>query len=185
MDAIPPGSELPSIRLFAADCRALPPEAFAARHAGAFLLLRGRPGGLQRPGDHPQWTLAGVPLAELAAETSRQSELDQVALPVRHRKPDSKKSLITLGRAESSDVCVPDLSVSVYHAFFLPRPDGGFVLQDAGSKNGTFVDDRRVPAQGKGPPAELASGCDLRFGGVGFQFLVAAQFQRLVRLVLG
>ena len=41
-----------------------------------------------------------------------------------------------------------DPSLSRTHARVRPDPDGGWVIVDAGSKNGTFVDEHRVSADG-------------------------------------
>src|SRR5690242_2597304 len=63
-------------------------------------------------------------------------------------------SMITVGRTQNNDIVVPDTAISKFHAFF--RLDGKSVeLADAGSRNGTFVDNRRLaPKQ----PVRLKAG---------------------------
>ena len=56
-----------------------------------------------------------------------------------------------VGRDEDCDLTLPDEKVSRKHVSLAVRGDGRVVLQDLGSTNGTFVDDRRVTR-----PVELA-----------------------------
>ncbi len=51
-----------------------------------------------------------------------------------------------VGRADDADVCVPDASVSRYHARFTAR-DGGVVVADNGSHNGTLVNGVRCESE--------------------------------------
>jgi hypothetical protein len=171
-------AELPCIQNFAQDCRELDPAGFRARHGGAFLLMHGADSSLSRPGVLPQWTVvSGV---APGAHGARDVATNYVVIALRQRRP-SRLGHIAVGRAESCDVVVPDVSVSLYHAFFREEPDGGFVLQDAHSKNGTFVDDERVPAQGKGPAVRVESGAEVRIGAMEFLFLGCAEFCELIR----
>jgi len=50
-----------------------------------------------------------------------------------------------IGRAPDNDIVVPDLSVSSYHAE-LRQVAGGYHIADLDSRNGTFVNERRVTA---------------------------------------
>jgi S1-C subfamily serine protease len=71
------------------------------------------------------------------------------------------KAYIGLGRHPLSDVRFDserDLDVSVRHAAILRKPDG-YVLQDLGSKNGTYVNGQRVATD-----TPLASGDVIGFG---------------------
>lgn len=49
-----------------------------------------------------------------------------------------EKEVVTVGRSRECDIQVEDLNVSRRH-FQVRRLEGGFVLEDLGSKNGTFV----------------------------------------------
>lgn len=53
------------------------------------------------------------------------------------------KPLVTIGRREGNDVCIDHMTVSGAHAK-VERGEGGFVLTDLGSSNGTFVNGVRV-----------------------------------------
>lgn len=54
-----------------------------------------------------------------------------------------QNSEILLGRHRSADIQFPDLSVSRYHAV-LTFSDGKFVLDDLGSKSGTYVNGKKI-----------------------------------------
>lgn len=54
---------------------------------------------------------------------------------------------ILVGRAPNNDVVLPYPSLSKLHAFFALE-SGRLTLTDAGSKNGTYVNDQPVPAAG-------------------------------------
>jgi len=49
------------------------------------------------------------------------------------------KSSTTIGRSVERDVMIDDGQISKLHAEVIRRPDGGFTLRDAGSRNGTRV----------------------------------------------
>jgi len=56
------------------------------------------------------------------------------------------QGVATLGRAESARVVLDDTSVSAHHAMLRPA-DGGWAIEDLGSRNGTLVNGRPVTAQ--------------------------------------
>ncbi|HOX42889.1 MAG TPA: FHA domain-containing protein [Myxococcota bacterium] len=183
MDSTSQGPALPRVRDFLQDSRALEEDAFRARHGAAFLLMLAATDELSQPGDVPQWTMGGG--APAPRQEAAQSDLDQAVLPVRHRRADSRKALLSVGRADSCDVVVPDLSVSLVHAFFREEAEGGFSLVDGGSKNGTFVEGKRVAPQGKGAPASVGAGSEVRIGNVRFMFLTCSLFRHLLRQFVG
>jgi sigma-B regulation protein RsbU (phosphoserine phosphatase) len=65
---------------------------------------------------------------------------------------------LKIGRSSTSDLVLQDLNVSRMHAELVRRSDGYFVL-DAGGKNGTFVNDKRIDA-----PTLLQPGDRVRLG---------------------
>jgi pSer/pThr/pTyr-binding forkhead associated (FHA) protein len=67
------------------------------------------------------------------------------------------KDITRLGRSPDSDVFLNDITVSRRHAE-VSREGHGFVIKDAGSLNGTYVNRERVDV------AELASGDELQIG---------------------
>jgi len=65
---------------------------------------------------------------------------------------------LRIGRASENDLVLKDLNVSRSHAAIARRTDGVYVL-DAGGKNGTFVNDRRISE-----PTRLSAGDRVRLG---------------------
>jgi pSer/pThr/pTyr-binding forkhead associated (FHA) protein len=65
---------------------------------------------------------------------------------------------VTIGRAASCDLVVVDNYVSNVHARIFAR-DGGWYLEDLGSTNGTFVNERKVSA-----PVSVGPGDTVRVG---------------------
>jgi pSer/pThr/pTyr-binding forkhead associated (FHA) protein len=82
-----------------------------------------------------------------------------------HLLPDT-----LLGRSERTDVCVDDRAVSSEHAR-LRWTGRAWVVRDLGSKNGTWVDGRRLEAGGS---AALAEGSSLALGSDAPQFHLAS-----------
>jgi hypothetical protein len=66
---------------------------------------------------------------------------------------------VIVGRDEGADLAIPDPDISRRHAAIRPAPDGGVIVEDLGSSNGTFVDGRRI-----GAPVTLTSPAKLQLG---------------------
>jgi serine phosphatase RsbU (regulator of sigma subunit) len=64
----------------------------------------------------------------------------------------------SVGRAPASDIVIADTHCSSCHAF-LERAGEGFLIRDAASKNGTFVNDRQIQS-----PELLSPGDEIRVG---------------------
>ena len=62
-----------------------------------------------------------------------------------------------IGRSPECEIFLDDVTVSRNHAVLIARPDG-FVVEDLGSLNGTFVNRRRIDT------AVLTSGDELQIG---------------------
>ena len=58
----------------------------------------------------------------------------------------SKRAEIVIGRGVECDVVIKDAKASRKHCR-LVRKEDGFLLEDLGSKNGTFVDGKRISEQ--------------------------------------
>lgn len=53
-------------------------------------------------------------------------------------------SVTDAGRSPRSDIFLDDVTVSRKHCQFLPREEGGHIVRDSGSLNGTYVNRERV-----------------------------------------
>jgi pSer/pThr/pTyr-binding forkhead associated (FHA) protein len=73
--------------------------------------------------------------------------------------------VVTVGRADDSSVVLDDVTVSRRHAQ-VERTDRGWVLRDAGSLNGTYVNHERINV------TLLAGGDEVQIGKYRFVFLV-------------
>lgn len=60
------------------------------------------------------------------------------------RTIDLFKPATTLGRRSDNDIVLPERSVSGHHCVFEHRGDDPWVVQDLGSRNGTFVNSQRI-----------------------------------------
>jgi sigma-B regulation protein RsbU (phosphoserine phosphatase) len=65
-----------------------------------------------------------------------------------------------LGRAADNDIPIPDPFCSSHHALIVPS-DAGFAVKDNGSKNGTFVNGKKILA-----PTDLKPGDEILIGSV-------------------
>ena len=74
---------------------------------------------------------------------------------------------VTVGRIDTNDVPLDDVSVSRFHAW-LQQDAKGWVLCDADSKNGTFCDGKRLEPKQKLPITDKAK---LKFGEVEVTFV--------------
>lgn len=83
-----------------------------------------------------------------------------------------------VGRGENRDLAIDHSTVSKRHAFFIrDERTGTFLLGDAGSTNGTFVNGQRVET---GKPVPLKDGMVVSFGDCDYLFLTPDGFTTLV-----
>lgn len=158
----------------------LPAASFAKLHGRAFLLLQ-RAGKvrLQTP-QRPQKTLASRPVLHTELPPTK-----YIVFPIRKTERSLIARFYSVGQTRTNDVVIRDVSVSKFHAFFQDAEDGGFLLQDARSTNGTFVNGERVPRQGQGDPVRVNPGDRIRFGNVEVTFMQADDFRELLLRVYG
>lgn len=103
---------------------------------------------------------------------------DTIAVPI-VRRPESQMAFVSIGRLEGNDIPIADVSVSKFHAF-IKEIGGADHILDAGSRNGTFVDDEAVPVQRQGQPLMLHSGARIRFGAVRTTYMSAGALSQLI-----
>lgn len=94
------------------------------------------------------------------------------------KRPGNAFDHISVGRTPNMDVVLPLLQVSKFHAYFTRDPSGQFTLADAGSKNGTWINARRV---GVRSPESVHDGDSIRLGAYRFTFFTQAGLLRMVK----
>jgi pSer/pThr/pTyr-binding forkhead associated (FHA) protein len=159
------GLRIEDLRL---DAARLSPEEFENRYGSAFLLLSST--GFKQPKSASSTEVLLLDMDEEIGE--RTAGVSVRVMPIRAAK-DSHTHLITIGRTAKNDVTIADISVSRFHAFFKRNPAGDFQLYDAGSTNGTIVNESSVCTKEAGPPTNVKSGDNVRFGQVDVTFLEA------------
>lgn len=150
------------------DARNLSRDEFEDRHGSAFMLLSTAELS-PVPGPSSTDVCLDIDGGKPAESTV---SLSLIVFPVRSNGR-SAGHLITVGRGSENDVVIPDVSISRFHAFAKQGANGEWLIQDAGSTNGTTVGGRSAPQQGHGSPVEMKAGDNLRIGQVELTFLDA------------
>ncbi len=165
----------------AADARGLDSAEVVERYASAFLLRQGGEGSLA-PSIAVMQTHAGLPaLSHTTRDEPGRNLLDYHVYAI--RKAGTSRfggDYIGVGRGENNDILVEDASISKFHAFIV-QETAGFSLSDAGSRNGTFVNDQRVGSYRDAKPVGLRDGDRVRLGEVRLTYLTADSLWRLLQ----
>lgn len=77
---------------------------------------------------------------------------------------------LTVGRTRNHDLVIIDDAVSKFHAS-LRIEHGTLMALDEGSRNGTTIDAKSVPARGAGAPVAVPPHATISFGTVGLVYL--------------
>ena len=77
------------------------------------------------------------------------------------RKFPLEKPVTTIGRSSMNDLPISDKMLSRQHARIVKDDDGGLVVEDLGSRNGTFLNGDRLAI-----PQPLKAGDRITLGGV-------------------
>ena len=91
-------------------------------------------------------------------------ELDQVEGTAGRRMHDINEEIVTVGRGQDSSIFLDDVTVSRRHAEVV-RGERGFLIRDAGSLNGTYVNRVRVDS------VDLRNGDEIQIGKYRFKFV--------------
>ena len=165
------------IEWFREDAERLSADEFESRHASAFLLLSATSLKQPKSGSATEVNLLDLGEADEAGE--RTAGLSVQVFPIR-AATNSLTHLVTVGRTPRNDLTIPDISVSRFHAFFRRTPDDRIQLHDAGSSNGTTVNGLSVCTKETGPPTDLETGDNVRFGQIDVTFLNAEALRSFV-----
>jgi pSer/pThr/pTyr-binding forkhead associated (FHA) protein len=113
----------------------------------AFPFLLGRPALVRPAGSRTLATDGGETAVRDTPQTTGAST-SPVLLAIR-KVQASFPNMITIGRTANHDIVIEDVQVSKFHAFFRVG-NGKMELFDAGSRNGTWVGDRKLEPKGAG-----------------------------------
>ncbi|MFH0899781.1 MAG: FHA domain-containing protein [Pseudomonadota bacterium] len=166
---------------YAEDARTLDAYAFRERHGNGFFIYDGsRP--LRLPGDAKKMLLKSEQQVTMDFRAPMRARGSHVVIPVRKSDRSPVGGFISVGRTRNNDVVLADESVSRFHALIVSGDDGQFSVSDAGSTNGTYVDDKEIPSARESAKRELLrSGAKVRFGHVDLLFLDAAGLRELAK----
>lgn len=109
--------------------------------------------------------------------SSSSTVADREVYPIAKRPGAAFADRIGAGRAPNADISVPLPQISKYHAFFSEN-GGDWTITDAGSKNGTFLDNKRLPAK---EPFPIADGAEVKLGPYRFSYYTPDGFIGYVR----
>jgi hypothetical protein len=85
---------------------------------------------------------------------------------------------VLIGRAMNKDIVLRNPSISKFHAYFETTETGDWSVTDAGSKNGTSLNGKRLTQR---EPMNVANGDRVTFGSIETLFLDARTVWRLLR----
>lgn len=158
--------DLAPLDVYLADAMLLETDEFLARHSWPVLVIAQPDWDKIARLSRPETLIPGQPtpaLYEMIDPTSAASSgasLDVLCLPLRPK--DEGREVILIGRAPETDVVLLDETVSKLHAEAIWNAERELcVITDHDSKNGTFLDDTRLPPK---TPFELTPGAVLVFG---------------------
>ena len=102
---------------------------------------------LQRSKDARYRTQVFIAKDILNEATTESESLKNAIYPIMHNphKPNKSENLIHIGRATDNDLIMPDFSISEMHARIYIQ-NGTYLIQDAHSTNGTFLNGQRLKA---------------------------------------
>ncbi len=151
----------------------LPLEALIAAHGNAFLFHVGP----LDPARQPQGSLRTMSYTPTDPGPASAGFLaSSLVFPILQTNRSPIPDFVSIGRVRNNDIIITELSISKFHAY-LRVTEAGYVIQDAGSSNGTSIDGR--PLAGK-ESRRLELNSALRLGGVDLSYIDAAALHRLL-----
>jgi hypothetical protein len=116
------------------------------------------------------------PLVDEAKHGKVSAERTEMEIYPLAKKPGASfPDRITIGRTSNNDVVIADHSVSRLHAYV--RQGDSWIVADAGSKNGSWLDEIRLEPRRE---TQLSPGAVLRLGDVSATFYPAAELFELL-----
>ena len=134
---------------------------FVYRVAKAVVVDLRAPKAVPAPADGTGVSPVAAPVRARAPSRSKGKPPGQVVvLDAKGKKVRAIKLLgtVQIGRADACHIKLPDTYASQFHARIFPQ-DGSWFVEDLGSTNGTFLNQRKVAA-----PSEVRAGDRVRIG---------------------
>ena len=104
---------------------------------------------------------------------------EPLAVIVEKTKDNAFQRRVTIGRTNNNDIVLDDTSVSRFHAWLQQdEGNGQWQLFDAGSRNGTMVGGKKLPAKAA---VVLTVGVKVKIGAVELTFYSAEGFLKLLK----
>ena len=135
-------------------------EEFAAANPHSWILWE--PGAWKPPSGNTTMVAVNVP---------KDIRIGGEALALALVPRSGKGSQVAVGRSPTGDIEVNDATLSQVHLVFMRGEDGEWTVRDAGSKNGSWLDDAQLKP---GVPGKIVDGARIRAGQVHFSFLKPA-----------
>jgi hypothetical protein len=120
----------------------------------------------------------GLNSEDNASDTSDSDLDDENVYPIVKSGRNTFEKLFTVGRSPNNDIVIDHTSISKLHAYFR-QEDDGYTIADAGSSNGTFIEEFPLP---QNKDARIESNQPIRFGKtIIATFYTAPDFYRFIR----
>jgi pSer/pThr/pTyr-binding forkhead associated (FHA) protein len=104
---------------------------------------------------------------------------EPLAVVIEKTKDNAFQRRVTIGRTNNNDIVLDDTSVSRFHAWLQQdEGTGQWQLFDAGSRNGTTVGGKRLPAKAA---VVLTAGVKVKIGSVELTYYSAEGFLTLLK----
>jgi len=173
---------MPRLYEYVLPARKLTREAFAEAHPYPFLLFHHDPADVQ-----DDWTFKTQTISVTSAKLAKLAITEDLKLspelarydvfPVVKAMNNPWHERVSVGRARNNDIVLADSSVSKLHAHFRRGDGAEMILADAGSRNGTRLNQRRLEA---GEAVKVSIGDTVSFGRTSMTFLDAQSLHDLV-----
>ena len=129
--------------------------------------------------DDDPWAFSTVSIGSVLDDGTDPADSfrESVVFGIKKKRPGPFADTILVGRSSSNDICIPDQSLSKLHARIHMQPEGGMVVTDSGSKNGTKVNGRRL---GDKDRPEVRHGDEVQFGTRTFKVYATARLHTVL-----
>lgn len=176
MDIPTPENQGIPIQSLAKKAPAWTPQVFAKQYSELFLV--GSPVDEDEAADSEEWAYQTTYIQSIPEASGRMAFIDvkrTAVFPLRKARKGAFADTVLVGRSASNDVCIDHTSISKLHARIRRLGEGSWRLSDAGSLNGTKLNDRELSGD-----APLRDGDRINFGTLAFEVYDAKRLHHLL-----